>query len=131
MTIQMLRYVFVGLVTYVLFILLTFLFVALNINRSVSIAIAYILGTLFNYALSAKWVYKRSGSHDPLFGWKSVLYLGAAAFNLMLILVINNALLIYVESEFLALVIAPLVSTVINFFIMKQVVFRKKPSHRA
>jgi putative flippase GtrA len=131
MTIQVFRYALVGLATYVLFIFLTFLFVALNVNRSVSIVIAYILGTFFNYASSAKWVYKGSGSYDPLFGWKSVRYLAAAAFNLILILVINNALLIYVESEFLALVIAPVVSTVINFFIMKQVVFSEKPSHQA
>jgi putative flippase GtrA len=126
----MFKYALVGLSTYVLFICLTSLFVALNLNRSFSIVIAYVLGTLFNYALSAIWVYKEDGLYDPLFGWKSVRYLAAAALNLILILVINNALMIHIKSEFLALVITPAVSTVINFFIMKQVVFGKNPSHK-
>ena len=126
---QMLRYAVVGIATYVLFVSLTTLLVFLNLNSSASIVIAYIVGTIFNYALSAKWVYKAGDNPISLFGWKSVRYLAAAGFNLILILAINSAFLLYLRNEFLSLVLAPVISTVINFFVMKQVVFRNNPSH--
>ena len=130
MTIQMFRYAVVGFATYVFFISLTSFLVSLDLDPSGSIVIAYVLGTFFSYVVSTKWVYETGNSTDLFFGWKSVRYLIAVAFNLVLIFAINRFLLMHMRSESLAIAIAPVVSTVINFFIMKQVVFRKKPSHQ-
>lgn len=126
MTIQFSRYAVVGLATYVLFITLSSTLVVLNINSSMSVVIAFVLGTLFNYVMSAKWVYVESDSREPLLGLKSARYLVAVAINLILILVLNKMFLIYTKSEFLSLALAPAFSTIVIFFLMKNVVFRNK-----
>ena len=95
------------------------LFVRVGMNIFVAQICAHISGVIFNYFTYSRYVFSGDASSKTRFAL-------SYAFNYFLSVIILYAVVIFIPSPYLSGLIVAVIVSIVNFFILKRIVFRRQ-----